>query len=528
MGSLPFIYTGTKTTLMLCHSVFAPAIAKKVQVYMGFSKAAVPLLLVLAGCGTVHPEKDFARAGTLIRERTGAEGVYTPGEEDVTLGLIESRLADGLTAAEAVDIALLNNKLFQSQFHEIGVSRADVVQSGLFANPALSFSARFPSGGGRANLSFGLAQEIVDLWQMPVRKRIAKKHLENTVSNVVALAIDLATRTQQGYVQIRVLEERKTIARDNLALLRGSEESASRRFDAGETSVLDVNLVHAEVLAATMGLEALDAEQAVQRAAFHRLLGLSRNQQLSPLTDSLPVGTPEIADDEGLITRALDARIDLNAAAAGLDAAEAAIAKERLAALPSLSVGAEGERTDTRGPNALTPLPTAVAALSARDRVIQRMTDQRQRAFDRSQSIDFLLGPSLQATLPLWDGNRAQIAKARYKFIQKEKEYADLVLGVVQEVTQANARARSAAALLRLSRDEALPLAAQNVETARRVYEAGEASIVALLLAQQNYNVQREANVQYAGDYATASFELERALGGSPSPESTDDEEGAE
>lgn len=99
---------------------------------------------------------------------------------------VNALLLDGITAYEAVRIALLNNKAFQSQFQDIGVSRSELVKSALFTNPSLSFSARALEGGGRANLSFGLAQELVDLWQIPVRKRIAKDKLESTVLAVAS------------------------------------------------------------------------------------------------------------------------------------------------------------------------------------------------------------------------------------------------------------------------------------------------------------------------------------------------------
>lgn len=471
------------------------------------------LAIAIAGCGTVHPAGDYARTRALIQDHTGAGSVYDPAAEEAAGPIVEGLMSDGLTAEEAVQIALLNNNLFQSQFQEIGVSCAEVVQSGLFSNPALGFSARFPSGGGRSNLSFSLAQEIVDLWQIPVRKRIARDTLENTVSTVVALAIDLATRTRQTYFRIRVLEETEKVAAENLELLRRTETLAGNRFQAGETSILDVNLVRAEVLAATMRLESMRAESAVKRAELNRMLGLSRGQSDPALTDPLPARMPAIEGDDDLIGKALETRVDLKAAAAGLDAAEAEITKQRLAVIPSVSIGAEGERTDNRGPNALAPLPTDNAGLSARELVLRDLTDRRQRAFDRSQTIDLLAGPSVQVTLPLWDGNRAQIAKARYRFVQKQKEYADLVLGVIQDITQSSATLRAARELLRLSNEEALPLAEQNVDTARRVYEAGEDSIVALLLAQQNFNAQREAQFQYAGDYATSLFDLERAVG---------------
>ena len=115
------------------------------------------------------PTDDYAHASALIRQRVGAETVYDPQSDSLVEARVEELLKDGVSVDEAVQIALLNNKEFQSRFQEIGVSKADLVQSALLTNPTLSFSARFPEGGGRSNLSFGMAQELVDLWQIPVR-----------------------------------------------------------------------------------------------------------------------------------------------------------------------------------------------------------------------------------------------------------------------------------------------------------------------------------------------------------------------
>jgi len=143
----------------------------------------------VAGCVTVNPDRDYQRAAGLIVERTGADYVYDPQAEDLIEEKVTSALADGLTIDEAIAVALLNNRAFQCAFREIGVSRADVVESGLISNPTLGLSLRFPEGGGLANLTLSLAQQLVDLWQIPVRKRIAEAQLERTLLLVAREAV---------------------------------------------------------------------------------------------------------------------------------------------------------------------------------------------------------------------------------------------------------------------------------------------------------------------------------------------------
>ena len=136
-----------------------------------FVKVACCLTLFLVGCGTVKPEGDYRDAAALVNKHTGVGKVYDPAVDPLVEKKVEDLLQDGLHLDEAVQIALLNNRAFQSLFMDIGVSRAEVVQSGMLANPSFSLLPRIPDIGGRINLTVGFAQELADLWQMPIRKR---------------------------------------------------------------------------------------------------------------------------------------------------------------------------------------------------------------------------------------------------------------------------------------------------------------------------------------------------------------------
>lgn len=480
-------------------------------------------IVTIGGCGTVRPEGDYARAGALVGGRTGAAETYDPSDEAAIHETLEALLADGLTEQECVQLALLNNRAFQSQFQEIGVSRAEFVQSGLFSNPTLSFSSRFLDVGGRANLSFGLAQELVDLWQIPVRRRVAKDKLESTILAVATSAVDLAARTRTAYFQALAREGVEAVAADNQGMLQETLALTQRRFDAGEATALDKSLVRAAALDGAVRLAGVRRDREVAFATLEHLLGVSPDQGSITLAGADPGVARDLEDESVLLQRALSNRLDVRMASLALDAAAAEISGQRRALVPSVALGLDGERPDQTSASApkslggrIAAAETAIASPSQalRDRVVQRIDDARQRKSDKAQAVDLLLGPSLQVTVPLFDQNRAQVAKARFQFAQKQKDYEELLLAVVDEVRQARANASALGEMYRIVVQEALPLAEANVGTAQRAYEAGEESILALLLAQQNLNSQREARATAAGDYAGALAELERALGG--------------
>ncbi|MCC6696070.1 MAG: TolC family protein [Candidatus Hydrogenedentes bacterium] len=510
------------------------------------------LALIGLGCGTVRPHAEYERAGSLIQQRTGALSIYDPESESVIDGRVGELLNGGITSDEAVQIALLNNKAFQSLFMEIGVSKAEFVQSTLLSNPALSFSARFPEGGGRSNLSFGLAQEIVDLWQIPVRKKVAQAELDRTIQHVAQMATELVAQVKSAYYQAVVARRTAEIRDENLKLIEHSLELAQHRFDAGEATILDVNLVKSNVLDVQTRHIAARRDERTSEIALARLFGFSTPMRSLDLTDPLPSPGETIEDDAVLVKRAFDARLDIRAAAAELDKAEYEVKRQQRAIVPSVTLGIDGERPELRAPRSLNPLPpdppigsisrpTASQTLqdyvvqqvktqrsslqsmgqSTKDLFLQQLDEKRARDLDKRQAVDLLLGPSLQVTLPIWDQNQAQIAKAHIQLQQKQKDFEELLVSVVEDVRTAAETLRSTQQLIELSTNETLPLAEQNVDTAQRVYEAGEESILALITAQTTLLAQRESQVAYLGDYAMAAAGLERAMGGRVTDEAT-------
>ena len=133
---------------------------------------AVCLLVLIgaAGCVNVDARPDYARTASLIREQTAQPETYLPGADEAALrAAVTAMLQDGLTADEAVRIALLHNPKLQALFYEVGVSRADVVQAGLPSNPSAGISVQIPSVraidgvGLLTKISASVSQNIVDL-----------------------------------------------------------------------------------------------------------------------------------------------------------------------------------------------------------------------------------------------------------------------------------------------------------------------------------------------------------------------------
>jgi cobalt-zinc-cadmium efflux system outer membrane protein len=480
--------------------------------------ATITAALVLAagaGCASVNPKADYQRATTLISQRTGVRATFEPEADRLIAEKVTALLDDGLTVDEAVEVALLNNRQFQAAFQEIGVSRAEVVASALPSNPTLGLSLRFPEGGGRSDLTLAVAQQLVDLWQIPIRKRIAESQLERTILSVAQQAVALASQTEVRYWRLLALQRAEALGREDVELARQSVELAQDRFRAGEAGKLDVNLARAASLETQQRLITLRGEFRSARADLARVLGLSRGEQSWELSDDLPEGGLAALDEDVLLRKALTKRLDAQAAAMQVRAAEAEIRKQILDIFPNVTVGTEWERMERRAlPGRKILADTARASVRSGQLTAPDLQTRGERRLENSQVIDSVLGPTLEVTLPLWHQNQPQIARARYQAAQRRKEFEDFLDQIAQEVDAAIATARSAGESAVFFRDQALPLARENVEAARNAYRAGEQSIVALMEAQRGLIAQRREYVNARRDYAVALAELRTAIGG--------------
>ena len=435
------------------------------------------------GCATVKPQQDYLRARELIERSTGFERAYSPEEVGLSEDELTTTLADGLTLDEALRLVLLNNRQLQVAFLDIGIARADLVQSGLFSNPSLGVGVLFPAGGGRSNIQANLAQNIVQLWQMPVKKRSAGHALEQKIVNVARLAGELVAETKRAYYHGAAAQDLVEIAEQNLALVTKSSDAISAQREAGAASLLDDNLQRGEVLRAELGLRNAQLATLNAKRSLARLLSLDQRVEELILTDALPEFLSPSLDSDSLITRARKHRLDLQALSEAVLTGEAEVELEYLRVFPEISVGVGGERLESRN------------------------------AGKDPQEIDSMWGPHLSVTLPIFDQNQARIARAQYAHVQAIKSYEDLHLSIAQDIRIAVDRASVLWTNVAFYRDGLLPQAQKNLDFTNAAYKAGTTNVLTLLESQRALLDTRGAYVLAWSDASTSLSDLERALG---------------
>ncbi|HUU83100.1 MAG TPA: TolC family protein [Phycisphaerae bacterium] len=467
-------------------------------------------VVVLCGCATVNPRLDYERAGRHVTEATGQTQVYRPEEEERVEGLVQELLVDGLTSDEAARICLLNNPGLQAAFMNVGMARADVVQAGLLSNPSLGISVQLPAGGGLVNLEGALAQNIADLWQIPARRRAAERSLDRAVLELAREAADLATDAKVTYFEAVGADGLHHIAVENHGIARSLLELALARQQAGEAAELEVNLSRSFALEAELAVEAARLGASDARRGLAALLGIGGDADELVLLDGLPDVPPQVPDPEGVIELARRQRLDIQAARQMVSVAEARLQEERWRLFPAVEIGVGLEREAREREEGRDILADTARASIANGGLTAPSIQPRS---ERGQSMDFIIGPSLDIELPIFDQNQAQIAKAEYACQQARKTLEALDRAVVQEVRAAVDGALTAWRLAEAYRARAIPLAEANLELSRESYRAGRASFLAVLEAERFYLASRSRYVRAAQAAATKVPELERAAG---------------
>jgi outer membrane protein TolC len=195
--------------------------------------------------------------------------------------------------------------------------------------------------------------------------------------------------------------------------------------------------------------------------------------------------------------------------------AEAALRLECRRFLPDVQLGFAFERPEQRalpGRNILAD--TARASIAAGQLTAPIIQSRGERNIEKSQIIDAKLGPTLALTLPIFDQNQAQVAKARVRVLQARKDYETRVESVAADIQRAAAGARAASEMLSFQQSQALTQARATVDGAERRYQSGEEGVLVLIEAQDALVKRRRAYMNTLRDYAVSLAQLEGAVGG--------------
>src|SRR5262249_10784722 len=200
------------------------------------------LPLLLSGCVSVALNAGFDEVRATVEERSATKIFWNNGTDldKEAAGKVSALLESKLTANEAVQIALLNNRDLQAVYSDLGVAQADLVQAGLLNNPIFDAEIKFPTSGSQANLELVTVMNFLDLFYMPLRKRVARARFEEAKLRVTSAVLDFAARVRTALYLYLANEQTLELRQSIVQALNASFEVARRLNEAGNITNLDL------------------------------------------------------------------------------------------------------------------------------------------------------------------------------------------------------------------------------------------------------------------------------------------------
>ena len=175
------------------------------------------MLIALSGCSTLRLDAGFDDVKASVEKRSKAQIVWNNGSDldRQAEEKVHSLLAENLTADQAVQVALLNNRALQAIYSDLGIAQSDLVQAGLLKNPIFDAVVTFPTTGGRVDLELTAVMNFLDVFYLPLRTRVAAARFEEAKLRVTGAVLTFAGGTRKAfYIQQanqQMLELRQTV-----------------------------------------------------------------------------------------------------------------------------------------------------------------------------------------------------------------------------------------------------------------------------------------------------------------------------
>lgn len=437
------------------------------------------LPLAIAGCASTNPKAAFNDVDKTVNARTG-QSVQWPHKDstknEVAMA-IEPLLKTNLNAQAAVTIALLNNRSLQAEFEEIGISQADVAQAARLQNIEIAGSWRFPNRPpSAADVEYSAAGNLLDLFTLPAKKKVAARNLEQTKLRVADKVLQLAADVQALFYDLQAQTELGKRLDSIIEVNDAAADVAQRQYDAGNINALELQNQQAPAMQTRLDLMKAKAGVQAQREHLNRLLGLSGEQIGWQIGGGLPSLPEKELPLENLESLAVSQRLDLAASRSQAEAIAAALRlKKKTRFIPGVKLGVDTERSPDG----------------------QRVT-----------------GPTLDLELPIFDQGQPAVAKLTAEFQQAKDRYAAQEVNVRSEVREARAALLAAREAVEFSQNNLLPQRQKILRETLLHYNAMQKNSYELLAAKEHEQNAEQSSVEALRDYWQARVELERAVGG--------------
>ena len=435
-------------------------------------------LLSSGGCTSVALNAGFDDVSATVEQRSGVKLFWNNGTDldKEAAEKLASLLKKKLTVDDSVQIALLNNRELQAVYSDLGVAQADLVQAGLLSNPIFDAAVKWPTpGGGKPELELAAVMNFLDIFYLPLRKRVAVARFEEAKTRVSGLVLDFAARVRTAFFLHQSNEQMLELRQTIVQALTASFDFARRLHEAGNITDLDFARERALLEAGKLALRSVEVAVRQSREELNTLMGLWGKQTEWQTDERLPEIPQQPIQTEELERVALNRSVDLlNARQRLVSAGDQLGLNKATALIPESHMGVLGERTDGA----------------------------------------WEVGPVLEFPIPLFDQGQARTGRAAAELRRAQQEYYALAIRIRSMSRAVRDRMEGARDRALYYRDIMLPLHERIVNEAQLQYNAMQLGPIQLLRAREQQIENGAAYVEALRDYWLARAELAQLLSG--------------
>lgn len=437
------------------------------------------LVLGLAGCATFSEDARFSPVETAVKDRTGADAMWTRSEEgaDRVRARVKELLAKPLGPTEAVQIALLNNPGLQAGYAEVGIAEADLVQASRWSGPTFSF-ARLRRHD-EVEIERGVFFDVLGLLTIPLSRRAQESRLQAAQNRAAAEGLRVALDTRKAWFQAVAARETAKYRARVKETAETSAELARRMAEIGNFPKLTYAREQAFYAETVAQLARARHAELAARERLARVMGLWGDDLRFELPERLPELPRAARDGRELEAQALAQRLDVQGARRDAESLARSLGLAKVTRFVNLlEVGALSNSESGR---------------------------ERQRGWE------------IELGLPLFDPGGARTVRAERLYMQAVNRTVETAVQARSEVRESYSAYRTSFDLAAHYRDEIVPLRRRISEEVLLRYNGMLASVFELLADSREQVAAVNAYIEAVRDFWLAESDLQMALtGGSP------------
>lgn len=299
----------------------------------------------LSGCMSSSLSSDVRDVRDVLSRRTPAAALAAlTGAEGRTGADLVKPPDRPLTADDAVQLALANNRDVWAALHELGIARGRAQQAGLLPNPEVELGVRVPADDQPLQADIGLELKISEMILVPQKQGVAEAELSAERLRVAGEVLDIAYRARVAFLEAQAQRQKLDLRTRLLESFQASYVTTEELSRAGNLPDIDLATRKAAVEAAR--ISAAEAELSVleARERLNAALGLSGDATRWTTVDLPDAPEKPALETAAVEKRAIESSLELSQIAQMADAAAKRAGLARTAGiLPHLEGGVHGE-----------------------------------------------------------------------------------------------------------------------------------------------------------------------------------------